>query len=94
MGRFDAVVLKIALAKVLGAAVVRVAVRRELAAHVDLRAGERRRRHGHDGCSSKGEAYAKLFERVDGVSFPHFPSQRAKALRCQRASANKDTPLA
>ena len=58
VGRFDAVVLKIALAKVLGAAVVRVAVGRKVFAHVHLRAGERRCRHGHDGCSSKGEAYA------------------------------------
>lgn len=90
----DAKVLEVAFAIVLGAAIIRIAVGRKVLAHVHLRAGERRRRHGHDGCSSKGEAYAKLFERVDGVSFPHFPSQRAKALRCQRASANKDTPLA
>ena len=60
MRGLDAKVLDVACAKVFCAAVVRVAVRRELAAHVDLRAGERRRRHGHDGCSSKGEAYAKL----------------------------------
>ena len=54
----NAKVLKIARAIVLGTAVVRVAVGRKVFAHVDLRAGERRGRHGHDGCSSKGEAYA------------------------------------
>lgn len=92
--RLNAKVLEVALIEVLGAAIVRVTVGRQLVAHVHLRAGERRCRHGHDGCSSKCKAYAKLLERVDGMSFTHIPSQRAKALRCQRASANKDTPLA
>ena len=58
VGRFDAKVLDIARAKVLGAAIIRIAVGRKVLAHVHLRAGERRGRHGHDGCSSKGEAYA------------------------------------
>ena len=58
MRRLNAKVLEVARAKVLGAAVVRVAVGRKVFAHVYLRASERRCRHGHDGCSSKGEAYA------------------------------------
>lgn len=90
----NAKVLEVARAKVLGATIVRVVVGRKVFAHVHLRAGERRCRHGHDGCSSKGKAYAKLLERVDGMSFTHVPSQRAKALCRQRASANKDTSLA
>ena len=54
----DAIVFEVTSANVLGAAVVRITVGRQLVAHIDLRAGERRGRHGHDGCSSKGEAYA------------------------------------
>ena len=56
--RLDAKVLEVTLAVVLSTAVVRITVGRQLVAHIDLRAGERRGRHGHDGCSSKGEAYA------------------------------------
>lgn len=58
MSGLDAIVLEVTRSKVLGAAVVRVAVGRKVFAHVHLRAGERRCRHGHDGRSSKGEAYA------------------------------------
>ena len=71
----DAKVLDVARAEVLGAAVVRVAVCRELAAHVDLCASERRSRHGHNGRCSKCKAAAELFERVDRMSKPHDPSQ-------------------
>ena len=94
MRGLNAKVFKIARAIVLGTAVVRVAVGRKVFAHVDLRASECRGRHGHDGCSSKCKAYTKLLERVDGMSFTHVPSQRAKALCLQRASANKYSPQA
>ena len=71
----NAKVLDIARTEVLGTAIVRVAVCRELATHVDLGAGERRSRHGHDGRCSKRKAAAELFERVDRMSKPHDPSQ-------------------
>ena len=71
----NAKVLDIARTEVLGTAVVRVAVCRKLATHVDLGAGERRSRHGHDGRCSKRKAAAELFERVDRMSKPHDPSQ-------------------
>ena len=74
----NAKVLDIARTEVLGTAVVRVAVCRELAAHVDLGAGECRSRHGHDGRCSKRKAAAELFERVDRMSKPHNPSQPLK----------------
>ena len=74
----NAKVLDIARTEVLGTAVVRVAVCRKLAAHVDLGAGERRSRHGHDGRCSKRKAAAELFERVDRMSKPHDPSQPLK----------------
>ena len=76
--RLNAKVLDIACAKVLCAAVVRVAVRREFAAHVDLGAGECRSRHGHDSRCSKRKAAAELLERVDRMSKPHNPSQLLK----------------
>ena len=74
----DAKVLDVARAEVLGTAVVRVAVCRELAAHVDLGASERRSRHGHNGRCSKCKAAAELLERVDRMSKPHDPSQLLK----------------
>lgn len=74
----NAKVLDVARTEVLGTAVVRVAVGRELAAHVDLGAGERRSRHGHDGRCSKRKAAAELLERVDRMSKPHNPSQLLK----------------
>ena len=80
----NAKMFDIARAEVLGTTVVRVAVCRELAAHVDLGAGERRSRHGHNGRRSKGKAAAKLLERVDRMSKPHDPSQPLKPRKSMR----------
>ena len=74
----NAKVFDVARTEVLGTAVVRVAVCRELAAHVDLGAGECRSRHGHDSRCSKRKAAAELLERVDRMSKPHNPSQLLK----------------